>query len=180
MLIGTRVPRIDIPGIVSGTGVYIQNIRVPGMLHGRIVRPRGQALFGFGAPIVSVDESSVAQIPNVRIVRQGNFLGVVAPKEYDAIQAAAQIKVKFADPPAALPGSGNEFTGMRALDSAGKSVQSYRTLNGDVNAALASAAHVVSATYGWPSNIHTPIGPQCAVADVTPAGTRIFTGTQGA
>jgi nicotinate dehydrogenase subunit B len=179
-LVGTRVPRIDIPGIVSGTGVYIQNIRVPGMLHGRIVRPRGQALFGFGAPIVSVDESSVAQIPNVRIVRQGNFLGVVAPKEYDAIQAAAQIKVKFADPPAALPGSGNEFTGMRALDSAGKSVQSYRTLNGDVNAALASAAHVVSATYGWPSNIHTPIGPQCAVADVTPAGTRIFTGTQGA
>jgi CO/xanthine dehydrogenase Mo-binding subunit len=179
-LVGTRVPRIDVPGIVNGTGVYIQNIRVPGMLHGRVVRPQGQSVFGFGAPIVSVDESSIKQIAGVRIVRKNNFLGVVAEREYDAIQAAAQLKVKWADPPAALPGSGNEFAGMRALDSAGKSVQSYRTLIGDVNGALASAAHVVSGSYAWPSNIHTPIGPQCAVADVTPAGTRIFSGTQGA
>jgi nicotinate dehydrogenase subunit B len=179
-LVGTRVPRIDVPGIVNGQGVYIQNIRVPGMLHGRIVRPPGQAVFGFGAPIVSVDEGSIKQIPGVRIVRKGNFVGVVAAKEYDAIQAAAQLKVKWADAPAALPGSGNEFAGMRALDSAGKSVQSYRTLIGDVTGALASAAQVVSQTYAWPTNIHTPIGPQCAVADVTPAGTRIFSGTQGA
>jgi CO/xanthine dehydrogenase Mo-binding subunit len=179
-LVGTRVPRIDIPGIVSGTGVYIQNIRVPGMMHGRIVRPRGQSLFGFGIPIVSVDESSISHITGVRIVRKGNFLGVVAPHEYDAIQAAAQLKVKWADPPAVLPGSGNEWQGLRALDSAGKTVQSYRIDTGGLDAALASAAHVVSGTYGWPTNIHTPIGPQCCVADVTPQGTRIFSGTQGA
>ena len=185
-LVGTRVPRIDIPGIVTGTGVYIQSIRIPGMQHGRVVRPRGQALFGFGAPIVSVDESSVAHIPGIRIVRRNNFLGVVAPHEYDAIQAAAQLKVKWADPPAALPGDGNEFEGMRALDSAGKTVWSRNDLGGyganfgDVDAAFASAAHVVSGTFGWPTNDHTPIGPQCAVADVTPQGARIFSGTQGA
>ena len=61
-LVGTRVPRIDIPDIVTGKDVYIQNVRVPGMLHGRVVRPRGQTLFGFGVPIVSVDESSIAHI----------------------------------------------------------------------------------------------------------------------
>ena len=97
------------------------------MLHGRVVRPRGQAVFGFGAPIVSVDESSIKHIPGVRVVRKNNFLGVVAPQEYDAIQAAAQLKVKWADPPAVLPGSGNEFKGMRALDSAGKTVMSRAT-----------------------------------------------------
>jgi len=179
-IVGTRVPRIDVPAIVTGKATYIQNIRVPGMLHGRVVRPRGQMLFGFGAPIVSVDESSIAHIPGAKVVRKGDFLGVVAPHEYDAIQAAAQLKVKWADPPATLPGSGNELEGLRQLDSAGKSVQSYRTLLGDVDAGLASAAHTVSATYGWPSNSHTPIGPMCAVADVTPQGARIFSGTQGA
>ena len=185
-LVGTRVPRIDVPGIVTGTATYIQNVRLPGMQHGRVVRPRGQALFGFGAPIVSVDASSIAHIPGVKIVRRGNFLGVVAPQEYDAIQAAALLKVKWADPPATLPGSGNEATGMRALDSAGKTVTSVNDLGGyganfgNVDAAFASAAHVVGGTYHWPTNCHTPIGPQCAVADVTPQGARIYSGTQGA
>ena len=81
------------------------------MLHGRVVRPRGQAVYGFGAPIVSVDESSITHIPGVRIVRKDNFLGVVAPHEYDAIQAAAQLKVKWADPPAALPGQRQRVRG---------------------------------------------------------------------
>ena len=57
---------------------------------------------------------------------------------------------------------------------------SLRRTAANVDAALASAAHVVSQTYGWPTNIHTPIGPQCAVADVTPQGARVFSGTQGA
>jgi nicotinate dehydrogenase subunit B len=185
-LVGTNVPRIDVPGIVTGSATYIQNIRVPNMLHGRIVRPRGQALFGFGSPIVSVDSSTIAHIPDVKIVQRGNFLGVVAPKEYDAIQAASILKVQWADPPAVLPGSGNEFMGMRALDSAGKTVWSTNDLGGyganfgNVDTALASAAHVVGGTFGWPTNDHTPIGPQCAVADVTPDGARIFSGTQGA
>ena len=176
-LVGTSPPRIDIPDDLAGTTTYVQNVRVPGMLHGRIVRPRGQAVYGFGAPIVSVDESSIKHIPNVKVVRKGDFLGVVAPHEFDAIQAAALLKVKWADPPAVLPGNGNEFKGMRALDSAGKSVQTA-TVAGNVDAALASAAHVVSQSYGWPTTNHTPIGPQCTLADVTPQGARILTWTQ--
>ena len=184
----TGVPRIDIPAIVTGSEVYIQNIRVPGMLHGRVVRPRGQSAWGFIAPIVSVDESSIKHIPNVQIIRKNDFLGVVAPHEYDAIQAAAQLKVKWADPPPVLPGDGDVFGQMRALVAAGKTVTIPNAFNagqdvppntGDVDASLASAAHVVSGEYGFNTLSHTPIGPMCAVADVTAQGARIFVGTQG-
>jgi CO/xanthine dehydrogenase Mo-binding subunit len=183
-VVGTNPARSEIPAIASGSFVYIQDVRTPGMLHGRIVRPRGQAVFGFETPIVSIDESSIKHIPNAQIVRKNDFLGVVAPNEYDAIQAAAQLKVKWADPPAVLAGSGNEFEQMRALDSAGKTIWSRASFGntatnaGDVEKGLASAAHVVEQTFSWPTNAHTPMGSQCAIADVTPHGARILTGTQ--
>src|SRR5581483_12364567 len=88
------------------------------MLHGRVVRPRGQAGYGSGAPILAVDERSVQHIPGVRVVRAGDFLGVVAPQEYDAIQAAAQLKVTWKDTPI-LPTTGNLWKRMRQQDSAG-------------------------------------------------------------
>ena len=98
----------------------MHNIRIPGMLHGRIVRPRGQGAYGEGtAPdLLSLDESSISQIPGAQVVRFKNFLGVVAPTEYEAIQAAAQLKVKWADPPDA-PDVGNICQHMRDLDSKG-------------------------------------------------------------
>ena len=65
-LVGARVPRIDLPDKITGKYTYIQNVRVPGMLHGRVVRPRGQHLYGSGVPIVSIDESSIKHIPGVR------------------------------------------------------------------------------------------------------------------
>jgi hypothetical protein len=103
-------PRIDIPAKVTGTSTYVQNIRIPGMLHARVVRPRGQGAYGAGtAPgVLSVDERSVAHLPDVRILRKGNFLAVAAPLEWIAIQAAAQLKVKWADR-VPLPGVGNLF-----------------------------------------------------------------------
>src|SRR6202012_2267687 len=83
-------PRIDIPAKVLGTYTYVHNIRLPGMLHGRIVRPRGQGAYGDGTnpKVLSVDPSSISHIPNAKVVQKDNFLGVVAPHEYDAIQAA--------------------------------------------------------------------------------------------
>ena len=97
-LVGTSPPRIEIPAIVTGSYTYVQFVRVPGMLHGRRVLPRGQRVYASGAPVVSVDASSIAHLPEVRVLRKGDFVGVVAPKEYDAIQAAAQLKVVWADP----------------------------------------------------------------------------------
>ena len=184
-LVGTRVPSIEIPPIVTGAATYIHNVRIPGMLHGRVVLPRGQSVFGFGAPVISVDESSISRIKGAHVVRKGDFVGVVAPHEYDAIQAASQLKVKWGDPPKVLPGGGDELGALRALDRAGKTMSGVHDLlfqapnAGNVDSALAAAAHAVSETYFWPTNSHTPIGPNCAVADVTPQGARIFAGTQG-
>jgi nicotinate dehydrogenase subunit B len=176
-LVGTRVPRIDIPAMVAGNAVYVTDIRVPGMLHGRIVLPRGQAAYGFGAPVVSVDESSIKHIPGARVVRRNDFVGVVAEHEYDAIQAAVQLKVKWADPPA-ISGDGNLWSKMRADDSAGKAPAFYATNIGDVDTALKSAANVLSQTYSYHYRGHMPIGPGCTVADCTPNGALIMTHTQ--
>ena len=172
-LVGTSPARVDIPAKVTGTYTYVHNVRLNGMLHGRVVRPRGQGAWGAGAPIVSVDPTSIAHLPNVQIVQKGNFLGVVAPHEWDAIQAAAQLEVTWKDDPI-LPGSGNLFGAMRK-EPANDAVQ---TSTGNANVGLASAATVLSHSYSYPYNGHLPIGPMCCVADVTPTGATIFSSTQ--
>jgi len=182
-IVGVTSPgRVDIPAKITGKYTYVQNVRVPGMLHGRVVRPRGQGAYGDGtAPqLVSVDESSVAHIPNVKVLRKGNFLAVVAPKEYDAIQAQAVLKVKWGGLPT-LPTSGNLFKQMRELADSGQAVSSANVNMGNVDAAFQGAAHVVSQTYEYPYNGHMPIGPTCCVADVQTSGqTTVFSNTQNA
>jgi nicotinate dehydrogenase subunit B len=174
-----RVPRVDIPAKVAGTYVFVHNIRVPGMLHGRLVRPRGQGAYGDGtAPaILSVDESSIAHIPGAKVVKRANFLGVVAPKEYDAIQAAAQLKVKWAPMPP-VSGSGNIWKQMRAFDAAGQAPARIAATAGNFDTGFASAAKTVSASYTHHYNGHMPIGPACAVAEVTPNGALVMANTQ--
>src|SRR5262249_39851683 len=85
-LVGTSVPRVDIPAKVTGTFVYMQDVRMPGMLHGRVVRPPA-----VGAVLGDVDEGSIGDIATARVVRQGNFLAVVARNEWAAIKAARQL-----------------------------------------------------------------------------------------
>jgi CO/xanthine dehydrogenase Mo-binding subunit len=180
-IVGTSPPRMDIPAKVTGTYTYVHNITVAGMLHGRVVRPRGQGAYGFGTgpDIASVDASSVRHIPGVKVLRFGNFLGVVADQEYNAIQAAAQLKVKWADLPT-LPTTANQYSNMRKLDSAGQVRASLLSGTGNFDAAFAAAAKTVSQTYQYAYNGHVPIGPSCAVADVAPdgSGARIFSNAQ--
>jgi CO/xanthine dehydrogenase Mo-binding subunit len=174
------IPRVDIPAKVNGGFTYVHNIKVPGMLHGRLVRPRGQGAYGDGtAPkVISVDESSIKSI-DAKVVRYGNFVGVVAEREYNAIQAAAQLKVTYADPPA-LPSTGNLWKQMREHDSAGQAPARIAINTGNFDAAYAAAPIKLSQTYKFHYNGHLPIGPSCCVAQVTPQGARIFTNTQDA
>jgi CO/xanthine dehydrogenase Mo-binding subunit len=171
--------RFDIPAKVNGTYVYVHNIRVPGMLHGRVVRPRGQGAYGDGTNpnVVSVDPTSISHIPNVKVLQKGNFIGVVAPKEYDAIQAAAQLKVTWAKMPL-LPTTGNLWKQMRDQDAAGQAPAAIRASIGNVQAAMASAATTISQTYKYAYNGHLPIGPDCCIADVVSNGARIYSNTQ--
>jgi CO/xanthine dehydrogenase Mo-binding subunit len=146
------------------------------MLHGRVVRPRGQgAVTAQDFTPLSVSLASIAHIPNAKVWQMGKFVGVTAPKEYDAIQAAAQLKVTWSSDPR-LPGTGNFWENGRKQGDAGPAKLSTNT--GNAIAALATSAHTVSATYQYPFNGHMSIGPTCAVADVTPNGITIFCNAQ--
>ena len=172
-LVGTRVPRVDIPDKAGGKYVYMQHVRVPDMLHGRIVRPRGQRAYGAGAKPSSVDESSIAGIPTARVVRKGDFVGVVAKEEWDAVKAAQALKVTWQES-LALPGNADLFERMRAAKTTDTVIADW----GDAGKAFAQAAHVASATYRCPYQSHAPFGPNCALADVRPDGALVISSTQ--
>ncbi len=143
------------------------------MLHGRVVRPRGQSAYGDGAKAQSVEERSIADIPGARVIRKREFIGVVAASEWDAVRAARQLKVVW-DQPAALPGN----TGMHQQMRAARTTDRMVLDNGDVAAAFTGAAHVVSRTYQGPYQAHAPFGPNCAVADVQAGSALVICSTQ--
>jgi CO/xanthine dehydrogenase Mo-binding subunit len=172
-LVGARVPRVDMLDKVSGKYVHMQHVRVPDMLHGRIVRPRGQRAYGSGAKVASLDESSIAHIPGARVVRRGDFVGVVAEREWDAIRAAEELKITWQEPPP-LPEQSQLPKVLRAPDTTDTVVVDV----GDVKAGFAGAAHVAAATYFSPYQAHAVFGPNCALADVKADGALVLSSTQ--
>src|SRR5207249_1252867 len=100
-VVGKPIPRPDVPDKCTGRNVYVQDHTLPGMLHGRVIHPPA-----IGAKLMSVDESSIRAIPNVRVVRIQDFLGVVAPDEWAAIRAAKELKATWTESQT-LPGSDN-------------------------------------------------------------------------
>ncbi|MBF6593840.1 MAG: xanthine dehydrogenase family protein molybdopterin-binding subunit [Thermaceae bacterium] len=174
-LVGTSVPRVDIPAKASGKFTYVQDVRVPGMLHGRVIRPPTTGATTINATLEGVDESSVAQIPGgVKVVRKGNFLGVVAETEWAAIQAAQQLKVRWSVEKT-LPQMGTLYNYLQGL----KTSDQTELHTGDVEAALAASPQSLHATYQWPYQIHDSIGPSCAVADVRGDQVVCWSPTQG-
>ena len=172
-LVGTNVPRVDIPDKASGKYEYMQHVHVANMLHGRVVRPRGQRAYGAGAKPTSTDESSIKHIPGARLVRKGDFVGVVAEREWDAVKAARALKVTWQES-AALPGNAQLFERMRAAKTNDTVIADW----GDAAKAFAQAAHVASATYYCPYQAHVPFAPNCALADVGPNGALVLSSTQ--
>jgi CO/xanthine dehydrogenase Mo-binding subunit len=172
-VVGTSVPRNDTPDKVSARYLYMQYVRVPGMLHGRVVRPRGQRAYGAGAKVLDVDESSIRNIPGARVVRRADFIGVVAENEWDAVRAAGQLKVVWDTTPT-LPGTERLHEEMHSAKTTDRTV----TERGDLAAALAGAAHVASGTYYGPYQAHAPFGPNCALADVKADSALVMCSTQ--
>ena len=172
-LVGTRAPRVDIPDKASGKYMHIQHLRMPEMLHGRVVRPRGQRAYGDGAKPLAVDENTIAGIPGARVVRKGDFVGVVAPQEWDAVKAAQALKVTWQES-TTLPGNADLFDRMRGAGTTDTVIANW----GDAPAAFAQAAHVAAATYRCPYQSHAPFAPNCALADVGPNGALVISSTQ--
>lgn len=176
-IVGQSVPRVDLPAKATGELVYVHDVRVSGMLHGRVVRPPyvGVDAGAFvGTSLIAVDEASVRDIPGlVAVVRIGDFIGVVAEREENAIKAAARLKAEWKPTPT-LPDLKDIETALRANPS------QPRTLieKGDVDAALAAADKPMHRTYVWPYQMHGSIGPSCAVADYRDGHATVWSGTQ--
>lgn len=176
-IVGESVPRIDLPAKATGEPVYVHDVRVPGMLHGRVVRPPYAGVDAgpfVGTSLIAIDEASVSHVPGmVAVVRIGDFIGVVAEREENAIKAATQLKVRWKPTPT-LPDLQDLQMALRSNPS------QPRTLidKGDVDAAIAAAAKPMQRTYVWPYQMHGSIGPSCAVADYQEGNVRVWSGTQ--
>nr|WP_326539124.1 molybdopterin cofactor-binding domain-containing protein [Pseudorhodoferax sp.] len=181
-LVGQSMPRVDIPAKVHGELVFVHDMRVPGMLHGRVVRPPYAGLDAgefVGNTLEGVDEASVAHIPGlVAVVVQRDFVGVVAEREEQAEAAMAALAVRWKP----WPG----MAGVDRTEEALRANPSTRRLlleQGQVDQAIAGAAAHMPRTYVWPYQLHASIGPSCALAhwhgDGTagPAAT-VWAGTQ--
>ncbi|HXJ38333.1 MAG TPA: molybdopterin cofactor-binding domain-containing protein, partial [Bryobacteraceae bacterium] len=169
-VVGKPVRRPDVPGKATGTFVFVHDHKLPGMLHGRVIRPTV-----IGAKLVSVDEASISAIPDVKVVRIENFLGVVAKDEWAAIRASGELKVTWGEGKAFPTTSVSLASAMRET----KPEQEQQALNkGDVTAGLGTAAKKLSASYYWPFHSHASMGPSCSVADVKDSGVTVWSSTQ--
>jgi nicotinate dehydrogenase subunit B len=168
-IVGRDIPRVDIPAKATGELVFVHDMRVPGMLHGRVVRPpyAGADHGDFiGNTLESVDESSIAHIPGIRaVVVIRDFVGIVAEREEQAEQALRELRVSWK----AWPGLPNQDN-LEQMLRANPSTQRRLLDQGDVDGAMARAAHAMPRTYVWPYQMHASIGPSCAVADWQPDG----------
>jgi nicotinate dehydrogenase subunit B len=167
--VGQSPPRYDIPPKVDGSLKWAVDVKLPGMLHARNVKPPVA-----GAKLESLDESSVHELPGfVRVVTAGNYVAVVCEREEQAVRAARALKVNWKKPAAAaLPRSEDLFTYMRA---ATPTATEETHVVGHPDSALASAAKVVEADYSVPFQGHTAIGPAHATADPSNDQMTIYT-----
>jgi CO/xanthine dehydrogenase Mo-binding subunit len=172
-IVGKSIARVDLPEKFTGEFVYSQDVSVPGMLHGRALRPATS----LSMP-TNVDEGSIRNIPGVvKVVREGSFVGVVAETEWAAIQAARALKVTWSEPTLKMPSGPDEvFDYLKNTKSFKENIVTNR---GNLDAAFSQAHKVLEATYYWPFQLHGMMGPPCAVADVRGDRATIWAGTQG-
>ena len=169
-ILGQPIARLDIPAMATGQFEFVHNIRVPGMLHGRVVRPPE-----VGATLVRVDESSVNTMPGfVKVVVKTNFVGVVAEKPWQAMQIAGKLEAEWTKG-VGLP---SQSTFYQYLRDTTQSRDAFVVNSKDVDDRLSTATKVVKATYQHAYQMHGSIGTSCAVADVKDGKATIWSATQ--
>jgi nicotinate dehydrogenase subunit B len=169
-LVGKSLPRPDVPAKCTGTFIYMQDFSVPGMLHGRVIRPPA-----IGAKLVSIDQASLKGVPGARVVQIKDFLAVVADDEWTAIKAARALRAQW-----------NEWSGLPEQDKLIATLRADPSITDEViltkgtpGAARPDGARVLTASYFWPMHSHGSIGPSCAVADVSADAATVWTASQG-
>lgn len=168
-VMGQPVPRVDIPAKVTGGAAYVQDMRLPGMVHARVIRPPS-----YGATLAEFDTAAVEKLPGfVKVVRDGNFLAVVARKEFQAIKAMKALSkaAKWKETPG-LPRQDDLLRVLTSLKSNDKTIFSQTD-------ASVTGQRTIEATYTRPYQAHGSIGPSCAVAQLVDGAMTVWTHTQG-
>ena len=170
-VLGKPVPRLDMAAMVTGEFEFVHNVRVPGMLHGVVIRPPAP-----GAALTSIDESSIAGLPGVvKVVTRKNFVGVVCAHPWQARQAASKLKVAWTEG-SGLPSQREFYDYLRKQPSR----DAFVVNSNDVDEKLSKAATIIKATYMHPYQMHGSMGTSCAVADVQGNKATVWSPTQSA
>ena len=170
-VLGTSAPRVDLPALVTAQLEFVHNLRVPGMVHGVVCRPPE-----VGAAVSSVNEGSVRGMPGlIEVVVRKNFVGVVAEKPWQAMQAAGKLAISWTAG-FGLPSQAGFYDFMRKQPSRDALVVD----SGDIDRTMPEAARVMTATYLHPYQMHGSVGSSCAVADVAGDRATIWSSTQAA
>ncbi len=169
-VIGTSPPRRDLPGKVFGTLEMAADVRLPGMLHARMIRPKIA-----GAVPIAVDESSIADIPGAQVVHIKDFLAVVAEKEWNAVRAAQKLKVTWSESNPNFPGTEGLHDYIRKAPIIKRVIQMQ---SGDFDDGIKQAARIIEGEYEFPTQSHSSTGPACGVADYRDGGCTIYSSTQ--
>jgi nicotinate dehydrogenase subunit B len=169
-VVGKSLARRDVAWKVFGTDDYVTDVRVKDMLHARVIRPPRAA-----CKVRGVDEGSIRSIPGARVVREKDFVAVVAPREWDAVRAAQMLKVDWHALEGAFPEMAKLYDHIREAKVVKREEPVRR---GDVASAFAKGTKLVEAQYEWPFQSHASMGPACAVADVRGDACTVWTGSQ--
>ena len=169
-IVGRPIKRADVAPKVFCQEDFCTDVKVAGMMHGRMIRPPAA-----GSEPVKVDEASIKDIPRVRVVWQKGFLAVVAEREWDAIRAAEKLKVEWSPSTVAFPGTSGLYDHIRAAPVRKRDVGANV---GNVDEAFKSAARVIEAEYEWPFQSHASMGPACAVVEIKDGKVTCWSGSQ--
>jgi nicotinate dehydrogenase subunit B len=169
-VVGQPIKREDIAPKVFCQQDFVTDIKVPGMMHGRMIRPAIA-----GAVPVKIDDSAIKDIPGAKMVWQKGFLGVVADREWDAIQAADKLKVEWSTPEPPFPEQASLFDHIRKAAVRKRMVEQQ---NGDVDAAFKTATRIIEADYEWPFQSHASMGPACSLVEIKDGKATCWSGTQ--
>jgi CO/xanthine dehydrogenase Mo-binding subunit len=169
-IVGKPIKREDVAPKVFAQENFVTDIKVPGMVHGRMIRPAIA-----GSVPVKVDESSIKNIPGAKVVWDKGFLGVVADKEWDAIQAAEKLKVEWSTVQPPFPDQTKLYDHIRKAPVRASKVEKQ---NGNVEDAFKTAAKIIEADYEWPFQSHASMGPACALIEPKYGNFTCWSGTQ--
>ena len=169
---GSAAKKVDGRNFVTGRHRFTPDLTRPGMMYGRVIRPEG-----YTGTLVSLDDAAVRAIPGVRVVRDGDFAGIVAPTERLARRAAAAIRAEWRVAPG-LPSSATVYEHLKKNETAGGGRGSAPSGAGDTATARAAAARTIDASYHIPYIAHVPLEPRSAVAEWTDGKLTVWTGTQ--